>query len=63
MAPKTMLNVAVAASSLVFLAGLGSMAARAGGSSVMSAALRVTFWGALAMAITYAVGTLFGVAA
>lgn len=63
MAPKTMLNVAVAASSLVFLAGLGSMAARAGGSSVMTAAWRVTFWGALAMALTYGVGTLFGVAA
>jgi VIT1/CCC1 family predicted Fe2+/Mn2+ transporter len=61
LAPKTMLNVAVAASSLVFLAGLGSLAARAGGSSVMTAALRVTFWGALAMALTYGVGALFGV--
>ena len=61
-APKAMLNIAVAASSLVFLAGLGSLAARAGGSSVTTAALRVTFWGALAMAITYGVGALFGVA-
>jgi vacuolar iron transporter family protein len=63
LAPIAMLNVAVAVSSLVFLAALGSLAARAGGSSVMSAAFRVTFWGALAMALTYAVGALFGVAA
>ena len=62
-APKTVLNVAVAVSSLVFLAGLGSLAARAGGSSVLIASLRVTFWGALAMALTYGVGALFGVVA
>ena len=62
-APVAMLNVAVAASSLVFLAILGSLAARAGGSSVTTAALRVTFWGALAMAITFGVGALFGVVA
>jgi vacuolar iron transporter family protein len=61
--PAALLNVAVAASSLVFLAALGSLAARAGGSAVISAALRVTFWGALAMALTYGVGALFGVAA
>lgn len=61
--PVAMLNVAVAASSLVFLAALGSLAAHAGGSSVTTAALRVTFWGALAMAITFGVGALFGVAA
>jgi VIT1/CCC1 family predicted Fe2+/Mn2+ transporter len=62
-ASKGMLNVAVAASSLVFLTALGSLAARAGGSSVVTAAFRVTFWGALAMALTYGVGALFGVAA
>lgn len=61
--PQPMLSLAVAASSLVFLAALGSLAARAGGSSVMTAAMRVTFWGALAMALTYVVGALFGVAA
>ena len=61
--PANVLNLAVAASSLIFLSTLGSLAARAGGSSVMTAALRVTFWGALAMAITYGVGALFGVAA
>jgi VIT1/CCC1 family predicted Fe2+/Mn2+ transporter len=57
-----MLKVAVATSSLLLLAALGSLAARAGGSSVMLAALRVSFWGALAMAITFGVGLLFGVA-
>jgi vacuolar iron transporter family protein len=63
MAPKSMLDVAVAVSSLVFLAALGSLAARAGGSSVITAAMRVMFWGALAMALTYGVGALFGVVA
>jgi VIT1/CCC1 family predicted Fe2+/Mn2+ transporter len=62
-APVPMLKVAVATSSLLLLAALGSLAARAGGSSVMLAALRVSFWGALAMAITFGVGLLFGVAA
>jgi VIT1/CCC1 family predicted Fe2+/Mn2+ transporter len=50
----------VSGSSLFFLALLGSLAARAGGSSVMVAAVRVTFWGALAMALTAGVGALFG---
>ena len=47
-------------SSLFFLALLGSLAARAGGASVLRAAIRVTFWGALAMALTAGVGALFG---
>ena len=51
---------AVSGSSLFFLALLGSMAARAGGSPVWRSALRVTFWGALAMALTAGVGALFG---
>jgi vacuolar iron transporter family protein len=63
MVPQSILSAVVAASSLVFLAALGSLAARAGGSSVMTAAMRVTFWGALAMALTYGVGALFGVVA
>lgn len=63
MSPQPILGAAVAVSSLVFLAGLGSIAARAGGSTVMTSALRVTLWGALAMAITYGVGALFGVTA
>lgn len=52
----------VALSSLIFLASLGAIAARAGGASISVGAFRVTFWGALAMAITAGVGRLFGVA-
>ena len=50
----------VAGSSLMFLALLGGLAARAGGAGVIVGALRVTFWGALAMAVTAGVGSLFG---
>ena len=53
----------IALSSLVFLALLGGIAARAGGASVLVGATRVTFWGALAMALTAGVGQLFGVVA
>ena len=49
--------------SLLFLALLGITAARIGGARVLKGALRVTFWGALAMAVTAGVGTLFGAAA
>jgi VIT1/CCC1 family predicted Fe2+/Mn2+ transporter len=45
---------------LMFLAFLGGLAARAGGAGVIVGALRVTFWGALAMAVTAGVGSLFG---
>lgn len=61
--PAKMLMWTVAGSSLLFLAILGSMAAQAGGASVTTSAIRVTFWGALAMALTAGVGALFGVAA
>lgn len=54
---------AIALSSLAFLAFLGALAARAGGASILVGAIRVTFWGALAMTITAAVGRLFGVVA
>jgi vacuolar iron transporter family protein len=50
----------IAGTSLVFLALLGGLAARAGGAAVMIGALRVTFWGALAMGLTAGVGSLFG---
>ncbi|MGH8699862.1 MAG: VIT1/CCC1 transporter family protein [Burkholderiales bacterium] len=50
----------VAGTSLVFLAILGGLAARVGGADVTVGAVRVTFWGALAMGLTAAVGTLFG---
>jgi VIT1/CCC1 family predicted Fe2+/Mn2+ transporter len=52
----------VAATSLLFLATLGGLAAFVGGASVWVGAARVTFWGAIAMAITAGVGTLFNVA-
>jgi VIT1/CCC1 family predicted Fe2+/Mn2+ transporter len=53
----------VAGSSLLFLALLGFLAARAGGAPLVASVTRVTFWGALAMALTAGVGALFGVAA
>jgi VIT1/CCC1 family predicted Fe2+/Mn2+ transporter len=53
----------VATGSLLFLALLGGLAARAGGANVPIGALRVTFWGAAAMAITAAAGKLFGAVA
>ena len=53
----------VAGTSLVFLAVLGFISARAGGASVLAGAWRVTFWGALAMAITAGAGALFGAVA
>lgn len=53
----------VAVSSLVFLAVLGGLAARAGGAPITVGAIRVTFWGTLAMALTAGVGRLFGVVA
>jgi VIT1/CCC1 family predicted Fe2+/Mn2+ transporter len=58
--PVSMVVWVVSTSSLFFLALLGSLAARAGGAPILRAAARVTFWGALAMALTAAVGFLFG---
>ncbi len=62
LSPVSAIMFAVPASSLLFLALLGSLAARAGGAPVLRAAGRVTFWGALAMALTAGVGALFGAA-
>ena len=53
----------VTVSSLVFLVLLGAVAAQAGGAGAWIGAWRVTFWGAIAMAITAAVGALFGAVA
>jgi VIT1/CCC1 family predicted Fe2+/Mn2+ transporter len=61
--PESALLWAVSGSSLLFLALLGSLAAVAGGAPVIAAASRVTFWGALAMALTTGVGALFGIIA
>ena len=60
MAPAAGLIPLVAGTSLVFLALLGGLAARAGGAGVATGAMRVTFWGALAMALTAGVGSMFG---
>lgn len=58
--PENNIIVAVSASSLLFLAFLGSVAASAGGAGRLRGALRVTFWGALAMALTALVGRVVG---
>jgi VIT1/CCC1 family predicted Fe2+/Mn2+ transporter len=58
--PVSYLAPVVAVSSLVFLAIMGGVAARVGGANIWIGAGRVTFWGALAMAITAAIGALFG---
>ena len=63
LAPAAGLIPLVAASSLTLLAVLGGLAARAGGAGVMIGALRVTFWGGLAMAMTAGIGWLFGTVA
>lgn len=60
LAPAEWLVVAVSAASLVFLALLGAIGARAGGADIWRATVRVTFWGALAMALTAGIGRLFG---
>jgi len=60
MAPAGAVIAIVAGTSLVFLALLGGLAARAGGAGVTVGAIRVTFWGALAMALTAAIGALVG---
>ena len=58
--PASSLLYAVAGSALVFLALLGALAAHTGGAGMVVGAWRVTFWGALAMAITAGVGAWFG---
>jgi vacuolar iron transporter family protein len=60
LSPVTRVIPLVIAGSLVFLAVLGAVAARTGGAPIVNGAVRVTFWGALAMGITAGVGRLFG---
>jgi len=61
-APPSVLVYAVPIASLAFLAVLGAIGARVGGANVAKATVRVTFWGALAMAITAKIGALVGAA-
>ena len=58
--PASVLSLIVVITSLAFLAVLGALAAKVGGARAVAGAWRVTFWGALAMALTYGVGALFG---
>ncbi|MCR4282255.1 MAG: VIT family protein [Bauldia sp.] len=60
--PAAMLVPIVSAASLGFLALLGAIGARAGGADVLRATARVTFWGALAMALTAGIGAVVGTA-
>src|SRR6202049_2366076 len=62
-APESALIPLVSGTSLAFLTLLGGLAARAGGAGVTVGAVRVTFWGALAMALTAGVGAMFGTVA
>ena len=63
LAPVALIVPYVAGMSLLFLAGLGALAAKVGGAKIWLGMMRVAFWGALAMAVTAGVGSLFGVAA
>ena len=63
LAPEKGLIFLVAGTSLAFLAMLGALAAHTGGAGMAVGAMRVTFWGALAMAVTAGVGALFGTVA
>jgi vacuolar iron transporter family protein len=58
--PSAMLIPMVSVASLLFLALLGAIGARAGGADILRATMRVTFWGALAMALTAGIGALVG---
>lgn len=58
--PGSLLVAGVSIASLIFLALLGAIGARAGGANIVRATVRVTFWGALAMALTAGIGSIFG---
>lgn len=61
-APRDTLILTLSIVTLILLAVLGAVGACAGGASLWRGALRVTFWGALALGVTSAVGKLFGTA-
>ena len=60
LAPEPQIALCVTGLSLVFLALLGAVGAKAGGANILRAVMRVTFWGAVAMAVTWGVGRVFG---
>lgn len=61
LAPTAQITLIVAITTLFALAVLGGVGASAGGAGIVKGAIRVTFWGALAMAATAGVGMIFGV--
>jgi VIT1/CCC1 family predicted Fe2+/Mn2+ transporter len=61
--PGNALVLIVSAASLAFLAVLGAVGAKAGGANILRATIRVTFWGAFALALTAGIGKLFGTVA
>jgi VIT1/CCC1 family predicted Fe2+/Mn2+ transporter len=63
LAPAAQITIGVAASAIISLMILGALGASAGGAAMTKGAMRVTFWGALAMAVTAGVGMIFGVSA
>lgn len=62
LSPSSLLIPIVAAGSLLFLAILGFLGARTGGAATLTPVVRVTFWGALAMALTAGIGAIVGTA-
>jgi VIT1/CCC1 family predicted Fe2+/Mn2+ transporter len=60
LSPAKNLILSVSIASLIFLILLGVLAAKAGGANILKGAIRVSFWGALAMAITAGIGAVFG---
>ncbi len=62
LAPHESTSIMVAIASLIFLAVLGAVGAAAGGAGIWLGTFRVTFWGVIAMAVTYAIGSYFGTA-
>ena len=58
--PVASLAIAVSLVALAMLFGLGAVGAKLGGAPIGRAALRVAFWGVIAMAATYAIGAVFG---
>ena len=60
LAETSLVVIVVPAAALIFLIALGAVGARAGGAPVIRPALRVGFWGALAMAVTAGIGAVIG---
>jgi VIT1/CCC1 family predicted Fe2+/Mn2+ transporter len=62
LSPENIIIATVSTASLLFLSVLGAIGAKVGKANILKATIRVTFWGALAMAVTAIIGKLFGIA-